>query len=222
MLPDSVVAKLQQSIVIQDCPLFRYNGYHQEKVMAILVVHHVVIMQQAIVIQDCPLFRYNGGEMKIETFGEEWDWQGHNEGKEIEALKGQIACLTRQAERFDEVGNFVGWAPSQMETVSFLKGKLAEMRAEKAKKAAAEKAAKDASASKTLSACAYKQEGTNRNVRTFLVFEFGDWLTWDQLSAEQREIVESRMGYAPYGNNVYIKKARLACEAAGIEWRGNK
>ena len=159
-----------------------------------------------------------------DTFGEEWDWQGQSqhEGKEIEALKGQIACLTRQAERFDEVGNFVGWDEAQMETVRFLKGKLAEMRAEKAQKAAAEKAAKDEEASRTLSACAYRQEGTNRNVRTFLVFEFGDWLTWDQLSAEQREIVENRMGYAPYGYDVYVKKARLACEAAGIEWRGQK
>ena len=162
--------------------------------------------------------------MKKETFKSEWDWQGQSqyEGKEIEALKGQIEVLTRQAEMFDEVGNFVGWDEAQMETVRFLKGKLAEMRAEKAQKAAAEKAAKDAEASKTLSACAYKQEGTNRNIRTFLVFKFGEWLTWDQLSAGQREIVEDRMGYAPYGNNIYVKKARLACEAAGIEWRGEK
>ena len=162
--------------------------------------------------------------MKKETFGEEWDWQGQsqNEGKEIEALKGQIELLKRQAERFDEVGNFIGWDEAQMETVRFLKGKLAEMRAEKAQKAAAEKAAKDASASKTLSACAYKQEGNNRNTRTFLVFEFGDWLTWGQLSDDQKKIVEDRMGYAPYGNNVSVKKARLACEAAGIEWRGEK
>lgn len=162
--------------------------------------------------------------MKIETFGEEWDWQGqsNNEGKEIEALKGQIAFLTRQAEMFDESGNFFGWDDAQMETVRFLKGKLAEMRAEKAQKAADEAAEKASEEAKTLSACAYKQEGTNRNIRTFLVFKFGDWLTWGQLSDEQREVVESRMGYAPYGQDVYIKKARLACEASGIEWRGQK
>lgn len=162
--------------------------------------------------------------MKIETFGEEWDWQGQsqNEGKEIEALKGQISLLKRQAERFDEVGNFVGWDEAQMETVRFLKGKLAEMRAEKAQKAADEAAEKASEEAKTLSACAYKQEGRNRNVLTFLLFKFGEWLTWDQLSAGQREIVESRMGYAPYGKDVFLKKARLACEAAGIEWRGEK
>ena len=162
--------------------------------------------------------------MKKETFKSEWDWQGQsqNEGKEIEALKGQIEVLTRQAEMFDEVGNFVGWNEAQMETVRFLKGKLAEMRAEKAQKAADEAAEKASEEAKTLSACAYKQEGTNRNIRTFLVFKFGDWLTWGQLSAEQQKIVEDRMGYAPYGNNVYTKKARLACEAAGIEWMGQK
>ena len=162
--------------------------------------------------------------MKIETFGAEWDWQGQsqNEGKEIEALKGQIALLSRQAERFDEVGNFVGWDEAQMETVRFLKGKLAEMRAEKAQKAADEAAEKASEEAKTLSACAYRQEGYNRNVKTFLLFKFGDWLTWGQLSDEQQKIVESRMGYAPYGQDVYLKKARLACEAAGIEWRGQK
>ena len=162
--------------------------------------------------------------MKKETFGAAWDWQGQsqNEGKEIEALKGQIDLLKRQAERFDEAGNFVGWDDAQMETVRFLKGKLAEMRAEKAQKAADEAAEKASEEAKTLSACAYKQEGTNRNIRTFLVFKFGDWLTWGQLSAEQQKIVEDRMGYAPYGNNIYVKKARLACEAAGIEWRGEK
>ena len=162
--------------------------------------------------------------MKLNTFKSEWDWQeqSQNEGKEIEALKGQIELLARQAEMLDEAGNFAGWDEAQMETVRFLKGKLAEMRAEKAQKAAAEKAAKDAEASKTLSACAYRQEGYNRNVKTFLLFRFGDWLTWDQLSAEQREVVESRMGYAPYGQDVYVKKARLACEASGIEWRGQK
>lgn len=159
-----------------------------------------------------------------ETFKSEWDWQGQskNEGKEIEALKAQISLLTRQAERFDEVGNFVGWDEELQETVRFLKGKLAEMRAEKAKKAADEAAEKASEEAKTLSACAYKQEGTNRNIRTFLLFKFGEWLTWDQLSAGQREIVESRMGYAPYGKDVFLKKARLACEAAGIEWRGQK
>ena len=162
--------------------------------------------------------------MKKETFKSEWDWQGQSqyEGKEIEALKGQIEVLTRQAEMFDEVGNFVGWNEAQMETVRFLKGKLAEMRAEKAQKAADEAAEKASEETKTLSACAYKQEGTNRNVRTFLMFKFGDWLTWGQLSDEQQKIVEDRMGYSPYGNNVYTKKARLACEAAGIEWRGEK
>ena len=162
--------------------------------------------------------------MKKETFGAEWDWQGQsqNEGEEIEALKGQIDLLKRQAERFDEVGNFVGWDEELQETVRFLKGKLAEMRAEKAQKAADEAAEKASEEAKTLSACAYKQEGTNRNIRTFLVFKFGDWLTWGQLSDEQKEIVEDHMGYAPYGNSVSIKKARLACEAAGIEWRGQK
>lgn len=162
--------------------------------------------------------------MKIETFGAEWDWQGQsqNEGNEIEALKGQVEFLTRQAEMFDEVGNFVGYDEAQMETVRFLKGKLAEMRAEKAQKAADKAAEKASEEAKTLSACAYRQVGSNRNIRTFLVFCFGDWLTWGQLSAEQKKIVESRMGYAPYGNNIYIKTARLACEAAGIEWRGQK
>ena len=159
-----------------------------------------------------------------DTFGEEWDWQGQsqNEGKEIEALKDQISLLTRQAEMLDEAGNFVGYDEAQMETVRFLKGKLAEMRAEKAQKAAAEAAEKASEEAKVLSACAYRQEGTNRNTRTFLVFKFGDWLTWGQLSDEQQKIVEDRMGYSPYGNNIYVKKARLACEAAGIEWRGQK
>ena len=54
------------------------------------------------------------------------------------------------------------------------------------------------------------------------MFKFGDWLTWGQLSAEQKEIGEARMGYALYVNNFYTKKARLACEAAGIEWMGQK
>ena len=149
--------------------------------------------------------------MKKETFGEEWDWQGQsqNEGKEIEALKGQIDLLTRQAERFDEVGNFVGWDEELQETVRFLKGKLAEMRAEKAPK------------TPVLKVRAGEARGfLGATVPTLFFSIDGEEEPFNRLSMKNQSIVEKALGMGAIAAQNDWWRAYAACQDAGIEWDG--
>ena len=148
--------------------------------------------------------------MRIETFGAEWDWQGQsqNEGKEIEALKGKISLLKRQAERFDEVGNFIGWDEAQMETVRFLKGKLAEMRAEKAPKA-------------VIKLRAGESRGfLGEKVPTLFFSIDGEERPFNMLSMKNQSIVEDALGLGVIAAQKDWWHAYAACQDAGIEWEG--
>lgn len=149
--------------------------------------------------------------MKKETFGEEWDWQGQsqNEGKEIEALKGQIEVLTRQAEMLDEAGNFVGWDEAQMETVRFLKGKLAEMRAEKAPKAP------------VIKVRAGEARGfLGATVPTLFFSIDGEEEPFNRMSFKHQSIVENALGMGAIAAQNDWGRAYAACQDAGIEWEG--
>ena len=147
-----------------------------------------------------------------DTFGEEWDWQGQsqNEGKEIEALKEQIACLTRQAERFDEVGNFVGWDEAQMGAVRSLKGKLAEMRAEKAPKAP------------VIKVRAGEARGfLGATVPTlFFSIDGGEEEPFNRMSFKHQSIVENALGMGAIAAQNDWGRAYAACQNAGICWEG--
>lgn len=149
--------------------------------------------------------------MKIETFGAAWDWQGQsqNEGKEIEALKCQIEFLTRQAEMLDEAGNFVGYEEARMETVRLLKGRLAEMRAEKAPK------------TPVLKVRAGEARGfLGATVPTLFFSIDGEEHPFNRMSFKHQSIVENALGMGAIAAQNDWGRAYAACQDAGIEWEG--
>lgn len=149
--------------------------------------------------------------MKKETFKSEWDWQWQSqyEGKEIEALKGQIEFLTRQAEMFDEVGNFVGYDEAQMEAVRSMKGKLAEMRAEKAPKAP------------VIKVRAGEARGfLGATVPTLFFSIDGEEEPFNRMSFKHQSIVENALGMGAIAAQNDWGRAYAACQDAGIYWEG--